>query len=259
MSQLESPRGQQFISDFIEAYGSGLSLIPPHLQDTYPPMHPSFVGIRATEMDSYLRSNFEGKADISRAFLSEWLACIALQNNFQGTNYNVFLAPPQLEIGGGGHSGMDLVLSEQQENNDQELLLGINIKLKRIKSKRNYEVHKFDPRIAAPFCHLSLGDWQIPTREYESIGIRPWINEYVAPNILKTGKIPYLPEFQQYLTEKISQTLSHYEYKVRGVREQKYEPSLKETHLLPQTTEELDAFYEKLSRVDSLFKILVTQ
>ena len=258
MSQLESPRGQQFISDFAEAYGSGLSYLPSQYQlDSYPPMHPSFVGIRAAEMNSYLRSNFEGKSDISRAFLSEWLACIALQNNLQGTDYAVFLAPPQLERGGEGHSGIDLLLSEKKENNALELLLGINIKLKRTQPKRKYEVHKFDPRIAAPYCHLSLGDWQIPTREYESIGIRSWINEYVAPNILKTGKIPYFAQFQQYVTTKLSHTLGHYWAKVKEIQLKKYEPEDQEKFIIPPTVEEQELFYSKLTTVDTLFTQLL--
>lgn len=215
-----------------------------------------FIDVRKRDVGKLVMSMGHSKDEQAKAFLSEWLTYLSLRRYLQGTGFAPNLAPSNLENGSEGLSGIDLVISEEAKENLDVPMLGINVKLRAIKPRRIAEHHRYDPRICAPSINLSLGDWEIKTREKDGSGVRDWIDDLVIGKIAGSGKIPYFFTFGSYLIGRVSETLDHYLSKTRGFKNGEYVPSFQESNLFPKSPEEFGIFYNKLEISNRLFSEL---
>lgn len=194
-----------------------------------------------------------GKARDS--FLSEWIVMLGLRKALSQTELFVELAPPNLEIGTFGRSGVDLIVSKSSWQDTKNIpVFAINVKLKQLKVRRRVDRYKYDSVLGCPAMELSLGDFNIYTKKSGEVSIVPWLRKVAAPNIAKSGKLPDFQKWQEYLTKKIAETVSHYMVKTDDFLHGGYKPSHQESNLFPNKIDEFSRFYENLSFTYMLFK-----
>lgn len=253
MLTLEAPKATQFIEDFEQAY----QLVPEYLPAShYEPVasesRDSFARRRRDTIQNFIRSNAETIKDDPRAYMAEWATYISLSVPLERAGYQIDLAPENLETGYPGRRGIDLVISDT--NDDLAVpLLGVNIKLQRLPPEQRSDSHRFDPMICAPSINLSLGNWEILTREQEPKRIRAWIDELALPRILNTGKIPYIRSLRAFVITDIKRTLDVYAWKIQELREQRYELNEHQSYLLPTSPLDMAVLEDKLVRARQLF------
>ena len=256
MLTLESPRALQFIEDFEAAYNAGLpyqSLDPLILPDAFATT--GFINRRRNALEGYIATNGEDEQHDSHAFMAEWTSYISLISPIEQAGFTVSLASPQLEHGRPGRHGIDLVVGRHNEATP-EPLLGINIKLQRLKETTASDSHRYDPAIQGPSLNLSLGNWAVRTREEKDVDIRSWIHSLAVPNAIQTGKIPYLPALRKYIVSRIFSTLNIYTWKWEEYCAGRYRFNEHQLCLVPARKEEENVFEEKLFTAHRLFQEL---
>ncbi len=259
MLTLESPRALQFIEDFEAAYSAGLpyrSFDPHILEGTHATN--GFINRRRTALEDYIASNGIDEKNDSHAFMAEWASYISLMSPLESAGYTVSLASPQLEHGRPGRHGIDLVVG-RHIGDTPDPVLGINIKLQRLRETTASDSHRYDPAIRGPSLNLSLGNWAVKTREQEEIDIRRWIASLAVPNAIQTGKIPYIPALRQYIVAGVFATLNIYTWKWERYCAGNYELNEHQQCLVPDGEEEEDIFEEKLFTAHQLFQELNEQ
>lgn len=258
MLTLESPRALQFIEDFEAAYTAAFpyqSQDPLILQDAL--TNQGFFRRRNALQDYIATNGVEERSD-SHSFLAEWASYISLISPLENAGYTVSLATPQLEHGRPGRHGVDLVVG-RKTGDEPDPLLGINIKLQRLKETTVSDSHRFDPAIQGPSLNLSLGNWAVKTREQEEVDIRRWIQSLAVPNVIQTGKIPYIPELRKYIIDRVFSTLNIYTWKWEQYCRGNYNLNEHQLCLIPENEEDEGAFEEKLFTSHQLFQELKEQ
>ncbi len=255
MLDLEAPRAVQFINTFAGAYAQTHDYKPAHHRDKLVCLpQDGFTDRRKEVLTNFIKSHGLTRKDDPRAFFAEWASYICLFDPLAESGFDIELAPEELETGEPGRRGIDLVLSENSELPIP--LLGINVKLQRLPPAQISESHRFDPIICGPSLNVSLGNWEILTREQESKKIREWINELALPKIIDTGKIPYLRSLRQYIVSGIKNTLDIYTWKADQLQKGNYVPNEHQRHLFPRNEEDRQVFMHKLHTVHQLFSEL---
>lgn len=258
MLTLEAPRALQFIEDFEEAYRT----VPPYksqdphiLQDAF--TNPGFLTRRRSALEVYIASNGEIEQIDSHAFLAEWASYISLIAPLENAGYSVSMASPQFEHGRPGRHGIDLVVG-RTVGDIPDPLLGINIKLQRLKESTASDSHRYDPAIEGPSLNVSLGNWAVRTREQEELDIRKWIESLAVPKAIQSGKIPYIPSLRNYIISGIFSTLNIYAWKWEQYCAGKYHFNDSQLCLIPDHEEKDQVFEEKLITAHTLFNELYT-
>lgn len=206
-----------------------------------------FTKARVNLMDDYL-SGSRQKTEMPQALLAEELVSLALKNPLEERGFFSHLAPQNLESGE-NQKGVDLIITDS----DQMICLGIDLKLRRGRSKLKRDGYGWCQNIQSPFVYLKMGDWSLETREEPTVKIRGWINKYARPKLTTTGKIPRVYELRQYIIPRIERTISSY---IEILKEPFGE--LAEVNL-PQKPEELDALEDKLFMMHSLFSSMADE
>lgn len=191
------------------------------------------------------------------SFMAEWMVMLGFKRILGESELRAELAPPVLEIGSEGRSGIDLIISKPYpEDNNNTPILGINVKLQQPRSNRKVEKYKCDNLLGCPYIELSLGDFSISTKEFGETTFITWLRQLVVPKITWSGKIPYFYKWQEYLIKKVSDTISHYMIKTDDFIHGDYMLSQQENNLFPKTEKEFRIFYENLSSAYMNFKEL---
>ena len=189
------------------------------------------------------------------SFLSEWIVMLGLKKTLSRASLYVEMAPPNLEIGTVGRRGVDLIVSKDSLYVDKNTpVFAINVKLKQLKNDRRIERYKYDNVLGCPAIELSLGDFNIYTKKSGTVSIIPWIRHVAAPNIAKSGKVPDFQKWQNYLTRKVAETISHYMVKTDDFLRGGYRPSYQEGGLFPKKSDDFVRFYENLTFSYMTFK-----
>lgn len=201
----------------------------------------NFTNARVNLMDGYF-SGCRQKTEMPQALLAEELVSLALKKPLEERGFFSYLAPQNLESGE-NQKGVDLIITD----NNQMICLGIDLKLRKGKSRFKRDGYGWCQNIQSPFIYLKMGNWSLETREEPVVNIRKWINEYAKPKLKTTGKIPRVFELRQYIIPRIERTLLSY---IEMLKEPTGE--LAEV-TVPRELDDLDCLEDKLFTMHQLF------
>ena len=201
----------------------------------------NFTNSRVSLMDGYLSGKYQ-KTEMPQALLAEELVSLALKKPLEERGFSSYLAPQNLESGE-NQKGVDLIITDA----DHMICLGVDLKLKKGKSKIERDGYGWCQNIQSPFIYLKMGNWSLETREESTVDIRQWISEYTRPKLKTTGKIPRVNELREYIFPRIERTISSYIEILK-------EPEGKFADVtIPKNMAELNALEDKLFMMHSLF------
>lgn len=257
MQGAERPRAQQVLNDIYNAYAVSctyaLAVEPPCIGISYT----AFASHRRRMISPLVEEDLDTQKIERDSFMCEWMTLLGFKNIINNSGLTVELAPPELEMGLNGRKGSDLIISREiPGDGKQEAVLAINVKLKRL--GRKTDMYRYDAVLCCPAIELTLGDFSVQTRESENMSIIPWLRQVAIPNLTQSGKIPYFPEWQNYLISRVDTTISHYTIKINDYLRGDYWPSEQEANLFPKEESEFTTFYEKLTSAYLLFQRLRT-
>lgn len=191
------------------------------------------------------------------SFLSEWVVMLGLKKTLTQLDLNLELAPPHLESGTKGRRGVDLIASKPHPESTKNIpVFAINVKLKQLKFKRRVDSYKYDRVLGCPALELSLGDFKIQTKKSGFVSIVPWLRNVATPNITNSGQIPDFSKWQNYLIQKMDETVSHYMIKTDDFLYGDYRLKESEANLFPKSVDEFNRFYDNLCHTYMVFKKL---
>ena len=121
------------------------------------------------------------------------------------------------------------------------------------------ENYHFDPAIVGPSINLSLGNWEVDTREADGMDIRSWMHELVLPHALHRRKIPHMHALRDYVIENIERTLGIYLWKWDEFLNGRYELNDNQLCIIPGRTTDFPVFDRKLRMSSELFTGLIAQ
>jgi len=256
MLTLEAPRAQQFVRDIEAAFTAAppYQSLDPFLLDKLP-SDEAFKTRRRLAVQALITANGEKVDPDSHAFMAEWASYISLMDPLAQVGFSVDLAPQQFESGRPGRHGIDLVVAHEK-GSSVDPILGINIKLQRLKETTASDSHRYDPAIQGPSLNMSLGNWAVQTREQEQVDIRRWIESLAVPHAVQTGKIPYIPALRRYIVQGIFSTLNIYTWKWDQYSKGSYALNESQQCLVPYNVEEHQIFESKLMSAHKLFEEL---
>ncbi len=255
-SILESRYTNGFINNVKAAYQTSRLYYPAHdLQPVDGTSNPYFAETRGKTITRSLAEERHRYDTSTQAYLSEWFAYTCLHPSFKGTKFIADLAPETLERSFPGHKGTDLIISEM---NDDVLIpiVSINMKLRKRKESRD-DRHWFDRTLQSPSMNVSVGDWNITTRENETFNVKKWISNLVLTNIQTSGKVPYFEQYKEYILKTIRNTLGIYKVKFDEYTQGIYTPHGQDRRLFPSSSDEMDNLAYKLFTGYKLFDELV--
>ena len=164
----------------------------------------NFTNSRVNLIDCYI-SGQRPKTEMPQALLAEELVRIAVKNPLEERGFFLHLAPQNFESGK-NQKGVDLIIVD---NNDM-ICLGVDLKLKKGRSRFNRDGFGWSPKLHSPYIYLTMGNWSLETREESHVSIRKWISEYTCPKLRTSGKIPHIQELRRYIITRIEKSLSGY-------------------------------------------------
>lgn len=225
-----------------------------HYAKSYPPSSQYLLDSKGTSVnassdesfrtyrENLLNLYFEGdpKHDSIVGHFIEPVVCLSLRPYLQEGGFDVVLAPQSLEHGD-GQKGVDILITDSE----QLVLLGIDVKSKKGRSSRGRDTYGWSPALRSPFVYLSLGNWNPAMQDRRDVSVHDWSRGYVVPNLQKSGQIPNIQDFRQYLLKRLERT-------VYSFRERMHDPSRFQQQIVPQTPEEASILEEKLGIVHSL-------
>jgi hypothetical protein len=176
----------------------------------------------------------------SHAYLSEYITALALEPLLKPHSYRVDLAPQSLEHGV-GQRGVDLLILDQR----QKIMLGLDIKLRTIRSSHNRNGGRWLDNLKAPFINLSLGNWSVHAKDPQVKNIKDWLIYSVLPNIPDNGQIPQLNDFRSYIVPRIKNSLQ--------LQQENFSNHKLKFYSFPQTRQEIKVYQQKLSGLIEIF------
>lgn len=197
-----------------------------------------FRNNRKKQMNLYIDGN--PKHESIRGLFVEPLVCFSLRPYLQQAGFDIILAPQSLEHGI-EQKGVDLLIVDP----DQYVYLGIDVKTRKDRSSKGRDRYGWSSKLKSPYIFLSLGNWDVELRENKKITVPRWTREMVVPNIQKTGKIPRINNFKDYIVSKAENTVYSFRNRLDD-RKRYYGGSL------PQNREERTMLEEKLGIIHSL-------
>lgn len=204
-----------------------------------------FRDSRTFLLDRYLHGNSR-KGEMTEGHLAEQMVNLALRPMLSPAGFSSRLAPESLEHGN-DQKGVDILIT----NPRNKVFLGIDVKLRRGKSRYQRDGFGWSPKMRSPFIYLSLGNWAGPPNSHgNEISIKEWLKNQSKNGIIKSGQIPYLDALRRYLAVRIERTLEHAHAATR-------EPQIfPHTHMLPEGTRDLTIMREKIGVMHHLFTAL---
>lgn len=195
---------------------------------------------------SLMEGMLKGEAnqiEMAEALAMEHLVQLTLQQDLEAAGFWIDMAPQTLDHKDDGQKSVDLLVGGPGDL----VYMGIDVKMRRGKSKRDRDGYGWSSRLCSPYFYLSLGNCRLETWEREDVAVREWLRTYVIPKIMTTGKIPRIEAFRQYLVGRMERSL--YAYVERLAEGDNYHNDFG----IPQTVEERDILIEKLMVMHYLF------
>lgn len=155
--------------------------------------------------------------------------------------YSIDIAPQSIEHGQ-GQRGVDLLIL----NPNRHIMMGIDVKLKANKSTNNQNGGSWLPHLQAPFINLTLGNWQVISKDPQVKTIKDWITKCVIPNVPNNGKIPQLDSLRSFLVPRLINSLDS---QLQNSRDPKPSYFVR----LPETRQQMNIYRLKLKGLISLF------
>jgi hypothetical protein len=193
-------------------------------------------------MESLLAGN-AAYHEYAQSLAFEHFVNLALRLPLEGSGFLVQLTPQSLEESTDSQKGVDLLIRDEAKL----VYLGIDVKLRRGRSRLQRDGFGWNTRLLSPYIYLSLGDFVANTREGTQISVRQWLHQFAIPHINSTGKIPHWDQFRGYLLARIERSLNGYVEKVREYEE------FDNLMGIPSTNESLEILIEKLAVMHCLF------
>lgn len=202
----------------------------------------NFISSRVSLVSDHILGIKDNRYEMSQAYLAEELVRVALKNPLEERGFFLHLAPQNIESGV-DKKGVDFLITDSS----QMIYLGIDLKLKKGRSRFNRDGSGWCPNLQSPFIYLKMGNWSLETRENPDVNIRQWIQEYTRPKLKTTGKIPRVYELRQYIVPRVIRTLSGYIEALNKPEDKFYKL------YTPEDRQSLIILKNKLSTVNSLF------
>lgn len=180
-------------------------------------------------IESYLQHT-KWHEDYSEALLSEYVTLLALDPLLKERNYQINLAPQNLEHGT-KQRGVDLLIATPE----YKIMLGLDVKLRR-KNSDHDGGHWLD-NLKAPYMNLSLGNWDSD--------VKKWLRGPVLDNFNQSGQIPNFNSFRQYLISRVNHNLDSQIDILNHPWDTNY--------TLPVTREDTIVYRQKLSGLKRIF------
>lgn len=138
-----------------------------------------------------------GRNVLGKAFLSEWVARLALLPLFKDSNLDCFMAPQTLEAGIRPiQKGVDILIT----NRYGLVYAGIDVKIGSKKQRFG-----FSSTTKSPFFILSFVNCHPNNQTFDD-----WLSTSVAPNIVTTGQFPHMDQIRMYSYRNLYLNISHY-------------------------------------------------
>lgn len=125
-------------------------------------------------------------------------------------------------------------------------MLGIDVKLGANKSTKNQNGGSWLPHLQAPFINLTLGNWQVSTKDPQVKSVKDWLVKCVIPNVPSSGKIPQLDSLRAFLVPRLINSLDS---QLQNSRD----PNPSFFVILPETRRQMRIYRHKLSGLIDLF------
>ena len=162
-----------------------------------------FLQSRGLLMQKLLGENGNSRIGMSHALLSEFVMDIAIGPIISPYGYGVDMAAQSIECGGNQQRGVDLLIVDGK----QKIMMGIDVKLQKSRSKNNRNGGAWLDNLAAPFINLTLGNWPVETRDKNVKDFKEWLMQCALPNINESGQIPGLGSLRSFAVTRIKNSL----------------------------------------------------
>lgn len=131
-------------------------------------------------------------------------------------------------------------------------MMGIDVKLRANKSSKNQNGGFWLPHLQTPFINLTLGNWQVSSKDPQVQSIKDWILKCVVPNIPNNGKIPQLNSLRSFLIPRLINSLD-------SQLQNSYKLNPSQFIKLPETRQQMIIYRQKLKGLINLFNQIYEQ
>lgn len=169
------------------------------------------------------------------------MVALSLEPLLSPYHYSIDLAPQSIEHGK-GQRGVDLLIL----NPHRHIMMGIDVKLKANKSSNNQNGGAWLPHLQTPFINLTLGNWQVSSKDPQVKSIKDWMVKCVIPNVPNSGKIPQLNSLRSFIVPRLINSLDS---QLRNSHKSRPSRFVK----LPETRQQMIIYRQKLTGLINLF------
>lgn len=160
-----------------------------------------FRNSRAALIDDLIDQS-PSRITYSHALLSEQIVNLALQPLVCRYGYCAELSPQSLEHGN-GQKGVDLLILDRRH----KIMLGVDVKLGATSPELLHNGGGWLDNLKSPYVNLTLGNWQVKAKDPQIVNVKDWLSHSVIENISRSGQIPQLSEFRQFVCLRLHASL----------------------------------------------------